>query len=96
MQQHDPEELLRPALQDVEERLKDRLGEICAANEISDESTGELIRLEESLSMATESAKEAVTLRRKLRQAQGSHPNTGSTVREDREDERNGSRPPGP
>lgn len=68
MQQPHHPESLRPLLNEVEEKLKVHLDEICAANEVSDETTGELIRLEESLSMATESAKEVVTLRRKLRE----------------------------
>lgn len=59
---------LRPQLQEIEGQLKEQLDDICQAPDVSDETTGELIRLEETLSLATETAKEAVTLRRILRE----------------------------
>lgn len=59
---------LRPHLQEIEGQLKEQLDDICPAPDVSNETTGELIRLEETLSLATETAKEAVTLRRILRE----------------------------
>ena len=59
---------LRPMLEDAELDLQIRVDEVCEEPRISKETTGELIRLEESLSLAAEAAKKAVSLRRRLRQ----------------------------
>lgn len=61
------EEPLRPKLQDVERQLDQTLDEVCEAPAVSKLDTGELIRVEESLAMAAEAAKEAVSLRRRMR-----------------------------
>lgn len=63
-QEPDP---LRPMLQSVEGELERRLEEACARHEVHDESTAELMRLEETLLDAARVAKQAVSLRRRLR-----------------------------
>lgn len=59
-------ESLRPVLKDAEERLIQHMSEVCHTSHVSDESTGELIKLEETLSMAAEAAKEAISIRRRI------------------------------
>lgn len=61
------EESLRPQLSQVEKQLDKNLEEVCASQEVEKLDTGELIRVEETLALAAEAAKEAVSLRRKLR-----------------------------
>lgn len=61
------EETLVPKLHDVERQLDRTLDEVCESPEASKLDTGELIRVEETLAMATEAAKEAVSLRRRMR-----------------------------
>lgn len=65
-----PEEL-QNELQHVSTKLDDTLERVCDARAGDDSvdrlDTGELIRVEETLSIAAEMAKQAVTLRRKLR-----------------------------
>ena len=63
-----PEESLRPMLRSVEADLATRLQEACDAGADGDESTGELIRLEETLTLAAQAAKQAVSIRRRLHQ----------------------------
>jgi hypothetical protein len=58
---------LRPQLQKAEQQLDHTLAEVCVTPEASRLDTGDLIRVEETLALATEAAKEAVSLRRKLR-----------------------------
>ena len=62
-QEPDP---LRPMLATVEVELEHRLAEACS-HDVADESTAELMRLEETLSEAARAAKQAVSLRRRLR-----------------------------
>ena len=62
-----PPEVLQPQLRDLETRLSSALGEVCETPPAAKLNTGELIRVEETLALATEVAKEAVSLRRKLR-----------------------------
>jgi hypothetical protein len=64
----DPSVPLRPQLHHVEERLQDSLDEVCDAPPVGQVNTGELIKMEESLAIAVEAAKEAVSIRRRLRQ----------------------------
>jgi hypothetical protein len=59
---------LRPALRQVEAELEDKMEEVCEGEQSAPESTGELIRLEEALTDAAKSAKQAVSLRRRLRE----------------------------
>ena len=63
-QEPDP---LRPMLETVEVELEHRLAEACARSDVADESTAELMRLEETLLDAARVAKQAVSLRRRLR-----------------------------
>ena len=63
-QEPDP---LRPMLNSVEGELERRLEEACARHDVHDESTAELMRLEETLLDAARVAKQAVSLRRRLR-----------------------------
>jgi hypothetical protein len=63
----DPTVPLRPQLERIEGRLQDSLEEVCDAPPVGQVNTGELIKMEESLAIAVEAAKEAVSIRRKLR-----------------------------
>ena len=69
---HEPEPL-RPMLQATESQLAERLDDACKHN-VEAESTAELMRLEETLSEAARVAKQAVSLRRRLRTGHGSAP----------------------
>lgn len=60
-------ESLRPVLKDAELRLVQHISDVCESDHVPDESTGELIKLEETLSMAAEAAKEAISIRRRIR-----------------------------
>lgn len=60
-------EALRPQLYEQEARLSIALGEVCELPAPGKLNTGELIKVEETLALATAAAKEAVSLRRKLR-----------------------------
>lgn len=62
---------LRPRLEKVEEVVEQALDEVCAGPPPQELDTGELIRVEETLAIAAEAAKEAVTLRRKIRSDEG-------------------------
>ena len=66
MIQSNKPESLRPVLDDAQTRLEQHLGEVCHEKP-SAESTGELIKLEETLSLAAEAAKEAISLRRRIK-----------------------------
>ena len=59
---------LQPMLRQAHETLEDALDEACEAKPASQETTGEMIRLEETLSVAAEAAKRAVSIRRRLRE----------------------------
>jgi hypothetical protein len=59
---------LRPQLHQLEDKITDALDEVCDAPAVSQLNTGEMIRIEESLAIAADAAKEAVSLRRRLRQ----------------------------
>jgi len=63
----DPSVPLRPQLERLEDKIEKSLGEVCAAPSLKDVNTGELIKIEETLAIAAEAAKEAVSLRRRLR-----------------------------
>ena len=64
----DPREPLRPQLRQLEEKIEESLDEVCATPCLKDVDTGELIKIEETLAIAAEAAKDAVSLRRRLRQ----------------------------
>jgi len=57
----------RAKLDEVQVRLNETLEEVCDAPAAEMLDTGELIRVEESLAIAADAAKEAVSLRRKRR-----------------------------
>jgi len=67
MNHPDDSNLLRPALRGAEAELTRRLDEACAMRDVQDETTGELMRLEETLLEAARAAKFAVSVRRRLR-----------------------------
>ncbi len=58
---------LVPRLDQVNERIESALAEICVNPTVKKLNTGELIRVEETLAIAADAAKEAVSLRRRLR-----------------------------
>lgn len=58
---------LRPELEELQHRLETTLVEVCEMPSASKLDTGELIRVEETLAIAAEAAKEAISLRRRLR-----------------------------
>jgi hypothetical protein len=62
---------LEPTLARAKATLKSALGEACRAN-IDRADTGELIRVEEVLAIANEAAKEAVSVRRRLKRDRAS------------------------
>ena len=63
----DPSVPLRPQLERLENKIEKSLGEVCPTPTMKDVNTGELIKIEETLAIAAEAAKEAVSLRRRLR-----------------------------
>jgi hypothetical protein len=61
-----PDEL-QPMLQNIETALEQQLGEVCDSQDVSKETTGELVRLEEALLSAAKMAKDTIALRRRRR-----------------------------
>jgi len=59
-------ESLRPILTEAQSRLAQHVREVCENKHITEESTGELIKLEETLSLAADAAKEAISIRRRI------------------------------
>lgn len=57
---------MKSMLHAAHETLEDALDEVCASPPAEQETTGEMIRLEENLSVAAEAAKRAVSIRRRL------------------------------
>ena len=57
---------LRPELRKVEEQLEKTIEQVCEAPKVEKLDTGQLIRVEETLAIASEAAKEAISLRRRL------------------------------
>lgn len=66
MSDHD-DHPLRPTLADTELQLQSALDEVCDDTTVEDVDTGELIRIEESLAIASDAAKQAISLRKKIR-----------------------------
>jgi hypothetical protein len=62
-----PEHPLRPSLAATEERLQEALEEVCAETEIPEATTDELILIEETLEIAHQEAKQALSLRRRIK-----------------------------
>ena len=63
---------LQERLHDVEAEIRDRVLQVCKTPPPEDLDTGAMIRFEEELSIVTSAAKEAVSLRRRLR-VEGQH-----------------------
>ena len=64
----DPGLPLRPQLDRLEDKIEKSLDDVCEETNIKDVNTGELIKIEETLAIAAQAAKEAVSVRRRLRQ----------------------------
>ena len=58
---------LRMRLREVEQEIRDRVELVCKSPPPEDLDTGAMIRFEEDLSIVTSAAKEAVSLKRRLR-----------------------------
>ena len=58
---------LRARLHEVEEEIHERVKQVCRTPSPRDLDTGAMIRFEEELSIVASAAKEAVSLRRRLR-----------------------------
>ena len=79
----DPSVPLQPQLERLENKIEKSLDEVCAAPSVKDVNTGELIKIEETLAIVAEAAKEAVSLRRRLRKdsettSEGEQPQAGA------------------
>jgi len=57
---------LRPALAATELQLQSALEEVCEETVIEEAPTDELIRIEETLAVASDAAKRAISLRRRI------------------------------
>lgn len=66
MSRRDPDHPLRVELIETQEQLQESLDEVCDDVTIQTSSTEELIRIEETLAAASQAAKEAISLRRRL------------------------------
>lgn len=58
---------LRPKLVELEGELQAALEEVCEDPAIDKRSTDELIRIEETLAIASDAAKQAISLRKRIR-----------------------------
>ena len=58
---------LAPKLAALQEHLENVREEICDVSHVSELNTGEMIRVEETLAIAAEKAKEVVSVRRRIR-----------------------------
>ena len=67
MDQRSKLEPLRPVLKHVEEELTNHIAEACGMGKVSDESTGQLERLSDTLYEAAREARAAAALRRRIR-----------------------------
>lgn len=62
----DPSQPLRPQLEELQEELQESIDEVCEEPRVDQIDTGELIRVEEVLTIAADAAKQAVSIRRRL------------------------------
>ena len=60
-------EPLRPVLKHVEEELSNHIAEACASGNVSEETTGQLERLSDTLYEAAREARAAAALRRRIK-----------------------------
>lgn len=65
---------LHPTLASTEVQLESALDEVCVDTDIQKRDTGELIRMEESLAVASDAAKKAISLRKRIRSDLGGPP----------------------
>jgi hypothetical protein len=73
----DETEPLRGKLEKAEHRLEAALGEVCEEpplGGVRKPDTGELIRIDETLALASDAAKQAISLRRQLRRSANKEP----------------------
>ena len=75
----DPSLPLRPQLDQLEDKIEESLDEVCGAPSVTKVNTGELIKIEETLANAAEAAKEAVSVRRRMRRDRESSGNDEQT-----------------
>ena len=73
---------LKPELERAKSTLKTALGEACRAD-LEHADTGELIHIEEVLAIANEAAKEAISVRRRIRTEVNASTETSSREIED-------------
>lgn len=71
---------LRLVLRSTEEQLDDRVEAVSDARPSHEESTSELIQLEENLSSAQQKAKQLVTLRRKIESEEAGADTSGTAA----------------
>ena len=71
MSNRDPDHPLRRNLVATQEQLQEHLEEVCDEVVVHSSTTEELIKIEETLAAASEAAKEAISLRRRLDRDQG-------------------------
>jgi hypothetical protein len=90
---HEPEPL-RPMLEAAQSDLAKALDEACAHDDLDEESTAQLMRLEESLSEAAQAAKQAVSLRRRLRTDRQIDATESDRAEAEAESDRTVTRPP--
>ena len=64
---HDENGPLQPKLNEVQQEIEERVQQVCNAPSADKLDTGELIRYEENLAIAADRAKQAVSLRRRMR-----------------------------
>lgn len=58
---------LRHTLAKTEVQLQEAIEEVCEDTAVRESTTDELIRIEETLAIAAEAAKQAISLRRRIR-----------------------------
>jgi hypothetical protein len=63
---HDDDHPLRPTLAATELQLQSALDEVCEDTEVQETETDELIRIEETLGIASDAAKRAISLRQRI------------------------------
>jgi hypothetical protein len=67
MGQHDDAHPLEPMLAEVENELQQALDEVCEDTHIGARDTDELIQIEETLAIAQDTAKQVISLRKRIR-----------------------------
>ena len=66
MSDHEEGHPLRPTLAATEMQLQEALEEVCDETVIENTETDELIRIEETLAIASDAAKKAISLRQRI------------------------------